>query len=310
MEQDHWDVIVIGGGSAGLSAALVLSRARRRVLVIDAAEPRNRFAGHMHGVLGRDGWSPLELVRVGREEVAGYGGEIVQGRVTAVSSVGDRFEVVTDAVAGGRASARRLVVATGLRDELPAVSGLAEHWGEGAVACPYCDGWESRDRRLGVIPTGEMSAHYAQMIRHWSPDVTLFTGLLGDAAPSGEDLRLLAARGVRIEPRGIRRVVGERGALEGVELVDGAVVEVDRLFVKGSLAAGSTFVTDLGAEMTEMQGVPVPVRDATGRTTVPGLWAIGNAANPAALVPIAIGEGVAAATAVNADLIFTDLAAL
>ncbi|MDO9395114.1 MAG: FAD-dependent oxidoreductase, partial [Herbiconiux sp.] len=171
MNEEPWDVIIIGGGAAGLNAALVLARARRRVVVVDAGLPRNRFAAHMHGFLTRDGLSPRELLELGRAEVLGYGATILEGTAVRAEGEAGAFTVTVD---DGRALAgRRLLVATGLRDELPDIPGLAEQWGRGAVACPYCDGWEVRDTRIGVLATGPLSGHQAALVRQWSADVTV-----------------------------------------------------------------------------------------------------------------------------------------
>ncbi|MBX7267078.1 NAD(P)/FAD-dependent oxidoreductase [Micromonospora sp. Llam7] len=177
---DRYDVVVVGGGAAGLAGAVALARARRTVLVVDAGQPRNAPAAGVHNYLGREGTPPAELVAAGRDEVAGYGGQIVAGRVDAVARDGTGFVVTVD---GGRAvRARRLLVTTGLVDELPEVPGLTERWGRDVLHCPYCHGWEARDRRIGVLATGPLAAHQAQLWRQWSPHVRL---LLHDAAQPG-----------------------------------------------------------------------------------------------------------------------------
>jgi thioredoxin reductase len=317
-----WDVIIVGGGSAGLSAALVLARARRRVVVVDAGLPRNRFAPHMHGFLSRDGVSPLELLELGRAEVTGYGAEIVEGTATAVRGAAGAFTVTVQPAGGaGGASAalqltgRRLVIATGLRDDLPAVPGLAEQWGTGAVACPYCDGWEARDARTGVLATSPRNVHQAQLLRQWSDDVTL----IGPAAEEIEDeVRAgLLARGVRIERAEVAEVValgefGSRGVADGghgpvgLRLADGSVREFDRLFVGGAMVPNDTLLVQLGAEETDSPMGRWVASDFTGLTSVPGVWVAGNSAFAGALVPVAVGSGVLAATVINADLVADD----
>ena len=189
MTSQHWDVVIVGGGVAGLSAALILARARRRVFVLDTAEPRNRFAPHMHGVLGRDGASPLQLLSDGRDEVLGADGVIEQARVVSLVRIdGEGFELTTDA--GAKLRAARVILATGVHDQLPAIDGLAEQWGRGAVACPYCDGYEARGSRIGVLLGSIAGLHKAHMLRAYSADVTVLSALAG-SVPHDDAVELL-----------------------------------------------------------------------------------------------------------------------
>lgn len=188
---DRYDVVVIGGGAAGLSGALALARAQRSVLVVDAGQPRNAPAGQVHNFLGRDGTPPAELLAAGRDEVTRYGGEIINGTAQDATRDGDGFLVTLHD--GREVRARRLLVTTGLVDELPDVPGLAGRWGRDVLHCPYCHGWEVRDRRIGVLATGPLAAHQAQLWRQWSPHVTLL--LHGVPAPGAEEAERLAARG-------------------------------------------------------------------------------------------------------------------
>ncbi|MEF3402198.1 NAD(P)/FAD-dependent oxidoreductase [Agromyces sp. CCNWLW203] len=307
MQQEPWDVIIVGGGSAGLSAALMLVRARRRVLVLDGGAPRNRFAAHMHGVLGRDGWSPMELLATGRAEVERYGGVVRSDEVAAVAPAvgasGERGFGVTLGT-GEVHVARRLLVATGLRDELPAIPGLAGQWGRGAVVCPYCDGWEVRDRRIGVLATGPRSVHQVQLLRQWSPTVTFF---LNDTDVAADDLAGILARGIEVERRPVDRVLSDDdGTLRGIRLVDGAEVALDSIFLGPTFVPNDGLLVGLGAATGEGFGPGggewVEV-DPMGRTSVAGLWAAGNVVNPAASVPGAAGGGNLAGAAINADLI-------
>src|SRR6476469_5793182 len=190
---NHYDVIVIGGGAASLSAALVLSRARRKVLVLDAGSPRNAPATHMHGYLSRDGMPPSQLLAAGRGEVRRYGGDIVDGAVADLVRDGQGFAVL---LAGGRRiSARRVLVATGMRDELPDIPGLRDRWARDVLHCPYCHGHEVRDRRLGVIGGPPGAARYAQIVRQWTNDLTYFTP--PDTITAVERTQLLA-RGIGV----------------------------------------------------------------------------------------------------------------
>lgn len=299
--QNSWDVIIIGGGSAGLSAALMLGRSRRQVLVLDEGLPRNRFAGHMHGVLGRDHTSPLDLIAAGRTELGRYEGVVVRaGDVVAASAVARGFEVVLGD--GERHEGRRMLVATGLRDDLPPIPGLAEQWGRGAFVCPYCDGWEQRDRRIAVLATSEANTHQAQLMRQLSPHVTFFGhGVdLSDEARAG-----LLARGIEIEERAVAAVVAdEQGRLSGIRLADGTDAPADAIFVGPDPVPNDATLRALGAETAaHPSGRDFVVVDELGRTSVPGLWAAGNITDPRSSVPFAMAAGNMAGAAINADLI-------
>jgi thioredoxin reductase len=298
-----WEVVVVGGGVAGLSAALILARARRRVLVLDGGEPRNRFAPHMHGVLSRDGYSPLQLVEDGRREVRAVDGVIETARVTEARRTSDGFELRTQD--GRRIHAGRLIVATGIRDELPPIEGLAEHWGKGVVACPYCDGYEARGSAIGVLAGSRMGLHVAQLLRSYSTDITVFTALIG-ALPE-EELLALQARGIRIDDRPVARVASRDGALTGLALADGSEVGLDVVFASGRLVPLDDLLRQLGAAQSDTPFGPWTTSDAMGRTSVEGVWVAGNTANPGALVPIAAASGVTAALAINSELGAEDL---
>ena len=299
---DEYDVVIVGGGAAGLSAALVLSRARRRVLVVDAGAPRNAPAAHMHGFLSRDGLPPSELLALGREEVTGYGGTVVSDTVSDVVRTGDAFLV--ELSGGAQVSARRLVVATGLRDVLPDVDGLQQRWARDVLHCPYCHGWEVRERRLGVLGSASpTTVDYAQVVRQWSGDVVLFVpaGTL-----SGAQRSELAARRIDVVEGDVAAVAVTDDALGGVVMADGRHVSRDVLFVPPRFEPHLALLQSLGCDLDDDGWV---VRDGTGRTSVPGVWVAGNVANPRAQVVTAAGEGSAAAIAVNADLVADDVRA-
>ena len=299
------DVLIVGGGPAGLSAGLMLARARRRVTLVDGGQPRNRFATHMHGVLGHDGKSPRTLTAEGRREVESYGGEVVDATIASVKRSAKSFAVTTDA--GTTYHARRLIVATGLRDELPAIAGLAEQWGTGVVVCPYCDGYEVRDTHIGVIGSSPLSVHQAQMLRQWSDRVTYFPCDVG--LPQAEDLRALAARGVAVEPSAVVRVVAtDAGALVGVDLADGRRVALDKVFVGPRPVPLDDLLQALGAARADNVFGSFVTTDPTGKTSVDGVWAAGNVTSPVVNVPMAMGAGSFAAAAVNADLINEEIA--
>lgn len=295
-----FDVVVVGGGAAGLSAALVLSRSRRKVLVVDSGNPRNAPATHMHGFLSRDGFPPGELLQIGREEVAGYGGELVRGVVTELKSCDmPGFRVLLED--GRRVSARRLLVATGLHDELPDVAGLRERWARDVLHCPYCHGHEVRDRQLGVLGSSSESVRYAQIVRQWSDDVVFFVpaGILTETQRSE-----LVARAVGIVEGDVARVLVANDQLTGIEMKNGRIVPRAALFVPPRLVPHNDLLVSLGCDTDERDWV---ITDSTGLTTIPGVWVAGNLANPRAQVITAAGDGSTAAIAINADLVDEDV---
>lgn len=302
-DEQRYDVVVIGGGAAGLSGALTLGRARRSVLVIDAGEPRNAPADGVHNYLGREGTPPGELVAAGRGEVRRYGGEVVAGRVTTAERDGDGFRVVLDD--GGEVRASRLLVTTGLVDELPEVPGLAALWGSDVLHCPYCHGWEVRDQAVGVLGTGPAAVHQALMWRQWTKSVTLFLHTASE--PGDEEYEQLAARGISVVDGTVSALESENGRLAGVRLERGTLVPVQAMVVAPRFTARAGFLGALGLEATaqEMNGVVIGTRipaDPTGRTAVPGVWAAGNVTELTEQVIGSAAAGLRAAAAINADL--------
>jgi thioredoxin reductase len=297
----EFDVVIVGGGSAGLSAALVLSRARRRVLVVDSGRPRNAPATQMHGYLSRDGLAPSELVSIGRAEIEAYGATVLDAEVTAVAAdEGPGFRV---RVSGGREiSARRLLLATGLHDVLPDIAGLKERWARDVLHCPYCHGWEVRDQPLGVIGDSPEAVRYAQIVRQWADDVVYFTPPML-LTPVERDELVARAIGI-VEGTVARVLVDDDDRLRGVELDDGRVVPRRALFVPPRFVPHNDLLLELGCRLDADGWVVV---DPTGRTSVPGVWVAGNLANPRAQVITAAGEGSAAAIALNADLVDDDV---
>ena len=297
MKSDTHEVAIVGGGPAGLSAALVLGRARRRVVVVDAGAPRNAPAAHMQGFLSRDGMSPAGLLRAARAEVRAYGVAIIEDRVVEATA---GFEL---RLASGRTvTARRVLLATGAVDDLPDVVGARERWGRDLLHCPYCHGWEVRDRPIGVLGSGPGSVEHAHLLRQWSDDVMLFThtytGAPGERAT-------LDARGIAVVDGTVERIVVTEDVLRAVRLADGRVVPRAALFIRPALCAHpDSPAAALGCEL--LAGGLVRV-DADGRTSVPGVWAAGNAANPRAQVITAAGEGSAVAIAINTELVEDDV---
>lgn len=297
MDSESYDVVVVGGGAAGLSAALVLGRARRRVVVVDAGAPRNAPAAHMQGFLSRDGMSPADLLAAARAEVRGYGVELIDDRVVEIAMG------LTVRLAGGRSmGTRRLLLATGIVDELPDIPGARERWGRDFLHCPYCHGWEVRDQPIGVLGTGPASVDHAHLLRQWSDDVIFFAHTY---AMTEAERAALDARSIPVIEGPVARLSVVDDRLDAVQLADGRTIPRAAVFIRPSLHPHDDGLIDsLGCEVDEGGFVRV---DATGRTSKPGVWVAGNAGNPRAQVITAAGEGSAAAIAINTDLVEEDV---
>ena len=305
MSESKYDVVVIGGGAAGLSGALILARSRRSVLVIDASEPRNAPAHAMHNFLSRDGMNPLALLDVGRAEVRGYGGDVVSGRVRSVGREDDQSFVVT-LEDGRNIRARRLLVTTGLVDELPDVPGVRERWGRDVIHCPYCHGWEVRDQPVGVLSSGPMSAHQALLFRQLTSDLVVFTHT---AAPfTDEQLEELAAREIRVVSGPIESLEVEDDHLSGVRMQDGTLIPRVAIAVAPRFVARSEVLKSLGLRPSPHPtgGEYIAATDPTGRTEVPGVWVAGNVTDLAATVIASAAQGTMAGAMINADLVAED----
>lgn len=300
---ETWDVVVVGGGAAGLSAALMLGRARRRVLVVDAGEPRNRYASHVHGVLGHDDTAPADLVARGRAEVAAYDVEVRAGRVDRVEPAGSEAGdgLLVRLGAGELVRARALVAATGITDVLPEVPGLAERWGASVLHCPYCHGWEVRGRRLGVLLTSPASLHQAQLLRQWSDDVTVLSAAVEPLEE--ETARRLRSRGVRLVSEPVVEVLGDGPTLSGVRTAAGEVIGLDALFTAGRPVPHDAFLDGLDLAREDGPFGSVLAVDATGRTSHDRVWAVGNVVQPMATVPVVSGAGAMTGAFVNAVLV-------
>ena len=304
MTNETYDAVIVGGGPAGLSAAVALGRARRTVAVIDSGEPRNAPAHGVHNFLTRDGTTPAELLRLARAEAISYGVVLVDARVETARQTDDGFAV--NLASGAVFAGRRLLVTTGLTDELPEVPGLRERWGVDVLHCPYCHGWEVRDRAIAVLAVGPTAVHQAQLFRQWSADVTLL--LNGQPEPTGEQLELLAARGIPVVRGAVAALVVQDDALTGVALSDGRVHPVEALVVAPTFTARAGLLLDLGLELTDHpMGVGTFVAvDATGATSLPGVWAAGNVSNLTAQVITSAAEGLWAGAQINSSLIGED----
>jgi thioredoxin reductase len=303
---DSYDVVVVGGGAAGLAGAVALARSRRPVLVVDAGEPRNAPASHVHNFLTRDGTPPSEIYAAGRAEVASYGGHIETGRVTALSRDGEHFVVHI----GARAvTGRRLLMATGLRDELPDVPGLAERWGIDVLHCPYCHGWEVRDQRIGILATGTAGIHQASLFRQLTPRVTVLAHTPLPLTP--EQREQFGALGIAVIEGPVTGVEADDGGMTGVRLTDGSHVGLDALIVAPRMTANAELLAPLGLIPAEVRmgeqvmGTQIKA-DPSGATSVPGVWVAGNLANIAAQVITSAAAGLTAAAAINADLVAED----
>lgn len=304
------DVVVIGGGAAGLNGALMLARSRRSVVVIDSGSPRNAPAEGIHGLLGNEGTPPAQYLERGRAEVRQYGGLIVSGEVASArpadpSEDGD-LRFVVDLADGRRLTARRLLIATGLRDELPDVPGLAEHWGRGVVHCPFCHGWEVRDEAIGIIATRPASIHQALMFRQLSEDITVFAPGLEIDAASRERCEAL---GIRLLDAPIEGIVPDAdGGIAGVRLAGGEIVPRTVL----------TVATVMSPRLEGLEGLELAIEEVpggmgqkissgfAGTTEVPGVWVAGNAADPSAQVGASAAGGALAGGHIHGMLVMAD----
>lgn len=302
------DVAIVGGGPAGISAAIALARSRRNVVVIDAGEPRNAPAAHAHNVFSRDGASPLELIADARAQALGYGVVLLDDRADDVARTSaGAFELTT---AGGvTVRSRRILLASGLRDVLPAIPGLAEHWGDSVVHCPYCHGWEVRDRPIVVIGTTPRSGHQAMMFSRLSDDVVF---VRHDTPADPEVEADLEALGVRVvDGRAAQLVDDASGTLSGVLLEDGSELPAGAVAIGPSFEARTALYEQLGGTPTVVDGVgTIIAADMTGRTSVDGVWAAGNSADATAMVGASAAAGTMAGAALNMDLLLEEVANL
>jgi thioredoxin reductase len=309
LAEETVDAVVIGGGAAGLNGALILARSRRSVVVIDSGSPRNAPAEAVHGFIVFDGTPPSEILRRGREQVRQYGGRVVHGEVVsaepaAPSADGDLRFTVT--LADGRSiTARRILVATGLRDLLPEVPGLAEHWGHSVVHCPYCHGWEVRDEPIGVLATGPISINHAFLFRQLTEDLTYFTH--GTDLDENSRARF-AARGIRVIDTPVTEVVNdENGDLAGVRLADGQVVARRVLAIAAPLQARAQGLEGLGLPVQDLPNMGRSfVSGTAGITEVPGVWVAGNATDLVAQVGASAAAGALAGADINRMLAIAD----
>ncbi|QNQ10164.1 NAD(P)/FAD-dependent oxidoreductase [Sphingomonas alpina] len=293
------DVVVIGGSFAGQSAAMQLARARQNIVMIDAGMPRNRFAEAAHGFLGQDGRAPHAIMREATCQLLAYPTvEIVAAEARSAVRADDHFVVTLST--GVERKTRRLVLATGVSDELPAIPGMSERWGETVLHCPYCHGYEVRDRALGVIANHAMSAHQAALLPDWGT-TRYFTQ--GAYEPDPAELALLAARGVTIERSPVIELIGNAPALDGVRLADGRIIKLSAIFTAPRTRPSSPIAGNLGCAMEEGPTGPFVKVDPWGLTSVPGVYAAGDATTPMHNATIASASGVLAGVAAHQSLV-------
>lgn len=291
-ESPDIEAIVVGGSFAGLSAAMQLARARRRVLVIDGGKPRNRYAEHAHGFLAQDGRAPHEIMRDASDQLRRYPKvEFFHGQAVAARRADDGESFALDLEDGRTVHGRSVVLATGLRDELPPVAGLQERWGKTVLHCPYCHGYEVGGRPLGVLANHPMSTHQAVILPDWGP-TTYFTQ--GKFEPDEATLAHLKERGVAIERSPIVELLGHAPQLEAVRVADGRVLKLAAIFTAPTLRMASPMAHELGCAFEEGPLGPYIKVDDVKQTSVPGVFAAGDAASPMHNATLASAAGVMA----------------
>ncbi|PFG29767.1 NAD(P)/FAD-dependent oxidoreductase [Paramicrobacterium agarici] len=292
------DVAIIGGGAAGLSAAVTLARSLRSVVVIDAGEPRNAPAEGVHNLLGREGIAPGDLIAQGRAEAEAYGARMLSGSVAHVRRDGD--DIVLELEDGDELRARRILLATGLRDELPDVAGITDLWGTHVLHCPYCHGWEVRGQRIGVLGTTPMAMHQVLLFRQLSEHITLFTHTMPEL--TSDDWDTLAALNVEVVSGRVGELRSENGELRSAVVDDGHEFAIDALTVAPRMIANSDLYEQLGGELSENpMGVFIET-DFAGKTPIEGVWAAGNVRDVGAVVAASAMQGLMAGGAINGEL--------
>lgn len=295
-----YDIIILGGSFAGQSAALQLGRARRRVLLIDSGRPRNRFARSSHGFLGQDGMPPAQVIATAARQLSAYETVELRRDEAVDAAIGpDGFRV---ALADGRTeTARCLIIATGTRDILPAIPGLAERWGISVLHCPYCHGYELNRSPIGVLAAGPLAFHHAMLLPDWGP-TTLFTQAAFDPAP--DQRAAMQARGVTIEETPVVALLGEDDGLDAVRLADGRLIECKGLFIAPRTEPASDIAMRLGCRFEDGPTGPFIAVDERRQTSVAGVFAAGDAASPMPNAMLAAASGIMAAGGAHAALIF------
>ncbi len=293
------DAIIVGGSFAGLAAATYIGRARRTAVIVDAGQPRNRFAEHSHGLLTRDGDSPLDMLATARSQVEAYPTlQFVAGAAAAAEKTDEGFAITLGN--GDRLEGRRLVLAFGISDVLPDLPGVAERWGNSVIHCPYCHGYEFSDQQLGVLNMHPKSSHQAMLISEWGPT----TFYLNGAGLDDETLAELARRNVTIETTPVKALHGPGKSLHTIELEDGSTRPIAALYLGCPTRLNSQIAHQLGCETDEGPMGEVIKTDGMKQTTVPGVYAAGDITRAMHNVTAALGDGVSAGVGIHASLVF------
>lgn len=296
-DKAHYDVIIIGGSYAGLAAAMALGRSLRRVLVIDSGLPCNRFSPHSHNFITQDGEAPAVIAEKARRQVAAYDTvQLLSGRVTGAQKAGDHFSVHTEADA--EFTALKLLFATGVTDIMPDMPGFADCWGVSVVHCPYCHGYEVRDKQLGVFGNGELAFEYTRLLHQWSKKLVLFTN--GPSTLTAVDDSRLQQHNISIITTPVRQLLHTNGHVGGVELTDGTVVPVDAVFAKPAFRQHCDVPEQLGCTLTEHGHIAT---DDFGKTSVPGVYAAGDSTSFFRSVAGAVAAGNKTGAWINKELI-------
>ncbi|MDQ0038776.1 thioredoxin reductase [Variovorax boronicumulans] len=299
----RYDALVVGGSFAGLSAAMQLARARKKVCVVDAGAPRNRFAAAAHGFFGQDGVPPLKMISDARAKLLAYPNvTFIEGRVASAQADGAGGFVASFDAGDWQLSAGKLLLAFGVQDGFPdGIAGVRERWGTSVLHCPYCHGYEFSGRRLGVLIEAPHPPDHAMLIAEWGP-ATLF--LNGNNTVDEEARAKLQARGVTIEPGRIVALEGPAKDLTGVRLEDGRIVPVDALFMVPRTRPSSPIAEQLGCAFDDGPAGPVIRTDAMKMTTVPGVYAAGDVAMPMHNATLSSADGVMAGTSMHRAMVF------
>lgn len=291
----NYDVIIIGGGPAGLNAAIVLGRSRRRVLILDSGKPRNIKARQMHGYLTRDGIKPLEFLSLGSEELRQYDISKHQMEVSSVNPAIGGFEVISSR--GEKFYSKKILLATGIADMIPQIEGLDELYGSSVFHCPYCDGWEVRETRLAVYARGKAAFALSMSLKTWSRDVILCSD--GLARLTSEDRRILDRNDIKVYTAKIARLEGRKGQLERIVFHNGSSVERDALFFSTGQKQKSDIAELLGCRFNEKGFIPTNKKQ---QTNIKGVFAAGDITKDVKFVVVAAAEGARAGVAINSEL--------